>query len=1087
MSSQVPPSPSPRPIHRLLIANRGEVAVRIARSAADLDIETVAVFSEDDASCGHLRHANISHPLSGTGAAAYLDIQALISAAKHHQCDAVHPGYGLLSENPAFAEACCQAGLIFVGPDATTLTQLGDKSRARQLAQQSGLATSSGTHGATSLEEALAFFNALPTGAALMIKALAGGGGKGMRVVRKTDELSTAYQRCQSEAQRAFGSAEVYVERYIANARHIEVQIAGDGDQVVHLGERECSLQRQHQKLMEIAPSPSLDKQTRQAILDAALRIAQACHYRGLATVEFLLDQDSGEFVFLEVNPRLQVEHTVTEEVYGLDLVALQLQLAAGRSLADLNLLGSVSSPSHSPRGYAIQLRINAEQLSPEGTALPASGTLTEFRPPGGPGIRLDTHAYAGYTPNGAFDSLLAKLVVSSPTADFAAVIRKARRAVEEFCISGIDTNLSFFSKLLAREDVTRNTVNTRYVELHAAELCDTGSGNSGPDSGEICAPLNGIVNSVTISDGERVAQGQELATIEAMKLEHAITAPSHGVITSVYGRAGEPVTQGQVLFTFETGEADTTQAATESQQDLDAVRPDLALLQARLAETEDSARPRAVEKRRSRGQRTARENIADLCDPGSFTEYGQLTVAYLHARHSDETLRETTPADGFVMGMATINASLVGESAAQVVVGSYDATVMAGTQGHKNHQKTDRLFDLAREHRLPLVLFAEGGGGRPREDPVTIAALQNESFRKLAELSGHVPVVGIVSGRCFAGNAALLGMADVIIATDNSNIGMAGPALIEAGGLGQFAPEDIGPIGTQRRNGVVDISVKDEAEAVAVGKAYLSYFQGPVQHWQADDPRRLRHVIPESRLRAYDVRRVIHTLADSDSVLELRRDFGQAYVTALIRIEGRPMGVMANNPLHNAGAIDADSADKASRFMRLCDAHRLPILSLIDTPGIMVGPEAEESALVRHAARLFVTAASITVPIFAIVLRKAYGLGAMAAAGGDFHTPFFTIAWPTGELGGMGLEGGVRLAYKKELEAIDDPEERQRFFEERVASRYRKGQATYIASYFELDAVIDPADSRQWIRRGLDATANSLATSSKGRFIDTW
>lgn len=1096
MSSQAQPSPSPRPITRLLIANRGEVAVRIARSAADMDIETVAVFSEDDASCGHLRYADICHPLPGSGAAAYLDIQAIIAAARLHHCDAIHPGYGLLSENPALAEACLQEGLIFIGPDAATLSKLGDKSRARQLAQQSGLAISAGTEGATSLEDATAFFNALPAGNSMMIKALAGGGGKGMRVVKRADELNTAYQRCQSEAQRAFGSAEVYVERYVTNARHIEVQIAGDGERAVHLGERECSLQRQHQKLMEIAPSPSLDEHTRQVIFNAAISIAQACHYRGLATVEFLLDQDSGEVLFLEVNPRLQVEHTITEEVLGLDLVALQLQLAAGRSLGDLNLLsGSSLSPDSShppplpptPRGYAIQLRINAEQLSAEGTALPTSGTLTEFRPPGGPGIRLDTHAYPGYTPNAAFDSLLAKLVVSSPTADFAALIRKARRAVEEFCIGGIDTNLSFFSKLLAREDITRNTVNTRYVELHAAELCDTGNNVSAPDSGEICAPLNGIVSSINVSDGESVSQGQELAAIEAMKLEHAITAPDHGVITTVRGRAGDPVIQGQVLFTFEATEAGAIQAAPESQQDLDAIRPDLALLQTRIAETEDPARPRAVEKRRSRGQRTARENIADLCDPDSFTEYGQLTVAYLHARHSDETLRETTPADGFVMGMATVNASLVGESAAQVVVGSYDATVMAGTQGHKNHQKTDRLFDLAREHRLPLVLFAEGGGGRPREDPVTIAALQNESFRKLAELSGHVPVVGIVSGRCFAGNAALLGMADVIIATDNSNIGMAGPALIEAGGLGQFAPEDIGPIDTQRRNGVVDIRAKDEAEAVAVGKAYLSYFQGPVQNWQADDPRRLRHVIPENRLRAYDVRQVIHTLADSDSVLELRRDFGQAYVTALIRIEGRPMGVMANNPLYNAGAIDADSADKASRFMRLCDAHRLPILSLIDTPGIMVGPEAEESALVRHAARLFVTAASITVPIFAIVLRKAYGLGAMAAAGGDFHTSFFTVAWPTGELGGMGLEGGVRLAYKKELEAITDPEERQRFFEERVASRYRKGQATYIASYFELDAVIDPADSRQWIRRGLDATANSLATSSKGRFIDTW
>jgi acetyl-CoA carboxylase carboxyltransferase component len=343
-----------------------------------------------------------------------------------------------------------------------------------------------------------------------------------------------------------------------------------------------------------------------------------------------------------------------------------------------------------------------------------------------------------------------------------------------------------------------------------------------------------------------------------------------------------------------------------------------------------------------------------------------------------------------------------------------------------------------------------------------------------------------VVSGRCFAGNAALLGMADVIIATEDSNIGMGGPALIEAGGLGTFSPEQVGPIDVQHENGVVDIRVADEQEAVRKARQYLAYFQGHLAEWEASDPRRLRHVIPEDRLRAYDVRVVVELMADVDSVLELRSAYGRAYFTALIRVEGRPMGVIANNPKFNSGAIDSDSADKAARFLRLCDAHGLPVLTLIDTPGIMVGPDAEKTGLVRHSARLFIAAASIRVPLFAIVLRKAYGLGAMAAAGGHFRAPFFTVAWPTGELGGMGLEGGVRLAYKKEMEAIENPEQRQAFYEERLASRYRKGKASYIASYFELDAVIDPADTRTWLMRGLQATA-SAAKGNTERFIDTW
>jgi acetyl-CoA carboxylase carboxyltransferase component len=422
-------------------------------------------------------------------------------------------------------------------------------------------------------------------------------------------------------------------------------------------------------------------------------------------------------------------------------------------------------------------------------------------------------------------------------------------------------------------------------------------------------------------------------------------------------------------------------------------------------------------------------------------------------------------------------------------MVMAYDYTVLAGTQGSLNHKKTDRLLRLAEQWRLPLVLFAEGGGGRPGDtDSLPGAHLDVPTFFNFAKLSGLVPLVGIVSGRCFAGNASLLGCCDVIIATENSSIGMAGPAMIEGGGLGVFKPDEVGPIDVQTANGVVDVAVAGEDEAVQAAKKYLSYFQGPLATWGAGDQRLLRQCVPENRLRVYDVRKVIHTLADIGSVLELRPKFGIGMITAFLRIEGRPLGLIANNPIHLAGAIDPEGADKAARHMQLCDAFGIPILSLCDTPGFMVGPDIEKKAQVRHTSRMFVTGASLTVPYLTVVLRKGYGLGAQAMAGGCFHAPFLHVSWPTGEFGGMGLEGATKLGFRKELEAIKDPKERQEFFEKMVAKYYETGKALNVASYLEFDDVIDPAATRDWIVRALKSLPAPLPSSGKRRpFIDAW
>ena len=519
-------------------------------------------------------------------------------------------------------------------------------------------------------------------------------------------------------------------------------------------------------------------------------------------------------------------------------------------------------------------------------------------------------------------------------------------------------------------------------------------------------------------------------------------------------------------------------------------LRPELSELLHRLSFGMDENRPEAVARRRRKNQRTARENLEDLLDQGSFVEYGALNIAAQRSRRPIDDLIARTPADGLITGLGTVNAPEFGEKAARCMVMSYDYTVLAGTQGHFNHKKMDRLLKLANEQRTPLILFAEGGGGRPGDTDaqgVVIAGLDLPTFSLFAQLSGKVPLVGIVSGYCFAGNAALLGCCDVIIATRNTNIGMGGPVMIEGGGLGSFTPGDIGPVDVQSANGVVDITVEDEAAAVVAAKQYISYFQGKTREWKTEDQILLRDLIPENRRRTYDVRKIIETLADSDAFLELRPGFGPGMITGLVRIEGAPFGLMANNCQHMAGAIEADDADKAARLMQLCNAHGLPVLSLIDTPGFMVGPEIERRAQVRHVCRMFIAGSHLRVPLFSVVLRRGYGLGAMAMARGGFHESFFTASWPTGEFGGMGIEGAVKAGFKKELAAIEDPAEREKVYNDMVAMGYAKGKAINMAACMEIDAVIDPADTRKWLMRGLQSLPPQTGEEPFLPFVDSW
>ena len=1127
-------------MNRLLIANRGEISIRIARAAAELGIITVAVYSREDERSLHVSKTDEAVLLEGRGANAYLDMAQMAELAKINHCDALHPGYGFLSENAQFAALLENSGVTFVGPTSDTLARFGNKVSARKLAEDCNVALLTGSASAVSLDEALAFYDSLPRGTDMIIKAVAGGGGRGMRIARNTADIKSAYERCISEADLAFGNPEVYVEAYLPNARHIEVQILGDGaGGVCHLWERECSIQRRHQKIVEIAPCPSLSGDVRQALTSAAVKLAEAVNYRSLGTMEFLVDTSGKNFTFMEVNARLQVEHTVTEAVTGIDLVQAQLEVAAGKTLAELRL-DQVNVPA--PRGYAIQARINMETMKVDGSIKPNGGTLSVFEMPTGPGLRADTYGYAGYTTSPAFDSLLAKLIVHSSSGHYERVVRKAYRALCETRIEGVATNLDLLRNLFSHPDFITNNIHTGFVDENIEQLVSNGDhrelyvgtkqepavapalagskvdtvdplavldhGKSGTASvtsaptaltlvdeelpegtAAIKAPMQGTIIGFNVAPGDEVYIGMQVLVMEAMKMEHVVGADFSGIVTRLGVSKGDTVFEGHPLIYLEEAEVAVANKGQDEELDLDYIRPDLQEVYQRKAAGLDENRPEAVAKRRKTGHRTARENIADLCDDGTFVEYGSVVVAGQRRRRTMEDLIKNTTGDGMVCGLGQVNGNLFGEDRARTMLMSYDYMVLAGTQGMKNHAKKDRMFEIAKHHRLPTVLFAEGGGGRPGDtDGSGVAGLDCWAFTYFARLSALVPIVGITTGRCFAGNAVLLACCDVIIATEGANIGIGGPAMIEGGGLGIFTPEEVGPMDVQVPNGVVDIFVQDEAAAVATTKKYLSYFQGAVKQWKAPDQRKLRFIIPENRLRYYDMREVIEGIADIDSVLEIRAGWGPGIITSFIRVEGRPIGVIANNPGHLSGAIDSDGADKGARFMQLCDAFDIPILSLCDCPGIMVGPEIEKTAVVRHAGRMFVVGANVDVPLMTIVTRKAYGLGAQAMAGGSFSAPLFTVTWPTGEFGGMGLEGAVKLGYRKELQKIEDPEERKNTYEKMVADMYRRGKAVNMASHFELDDVIDPADSRMWISAALRSVPPVAPRKHKKRpNVDTW
>ena len=832
----------------LLVANRGEIAIRIMRAAAELGVRTVAVFSEDDARSLHTRKADEARALSGIGAAAYLDIGQMVAIAKAAGCDAIHPGYGFLSENASFARRAAEEGVTFVGPRPEVLELFGDKVRARELAERLGVPLLPGTAGATSLGQAREFLASLGDGGAMMVKAVAGGGGRGMRAVSRLDELDEAYRRCQSEARAAFGNPDVYVERLMPRARHLEVQVAGDGSgSVSHLWERECTIQRRNQKLVEVAPSPELSERLRARLTTAAVHMAEAVRYDSLGTFEFLLDadarDDNAEFAFIEANPRLQVEHTVTEEVTGIDLVKLQLQLAAGITLTaawpapgrysaaawlrdpDAHQHGVDERGRHGEalgrdadrvrsavgaRRARRLVRLRGLHDQPE-LRLAAGQTYSALA---GAGFRRGGHARGSRTERVPDRGRRNQSRISSEPAAASRFRREPalyalrRGTHRRACRRGeFNSAPALFRRRLRRRQAGpsgRASAVAGFRQIGrgqnrfdrsaggAEPWQERGQFDAGVDAGPrrssaasaasddgahheitgpentvaVAAPMQGTIVSIDVREGELVRQGQQLFVMEAMKMEHVIRAHTSGVVRQIAVAERDAIFEGHPLAFIEEAEVQTVAAAEAEKVDLDRIRPDLAEVYERHAKGLDPARPEAVARRRKTRQRTARENVEDLCDPGTFVEYGALVLAAQRRRRALDDLMKNTPADGLVAGIGRVNGDLFEDARAQCVAMSYDYTVLAGTQGQQNHRKKDRMFEIAARQRLPVVFFTEGGGGRPGDtDGLWLSGLDVPAFHYWGKLSGLVPMVGINSGRCFAGNAALLGCCDVVIA----------------------------------------------------------------------------------------------------------------------------------------------------------------------------------------------------------------------------------------------------------------------------------------------------------------------------------
>ncbi len=1113
---------------RVLIANRGEIAIRVARAASALGVESVSVYAPADALSLHTRVTTESRAL-GTSKApsddpvrAYLDIEALIETARASRCDSVHPGYGFLSENTAFAKRCLEEGIVFIGPRPETLALFGDKTKARKLARSLGIPIIPGSPQAVEgAEEAMAVAEEL--GYPVMLKAAAGGGGRGMRAVASAEEMPAAFARCQSEARAAFGDGSVFVEKLVARPRHIEVQILADGHgDIVHLYERDCSVQLRNQKVVEIAPAPGLDAGLRQRILEDAIRLARAAGYVNAGTVEFLVNPERGEHFFIECNPRIQVEHTVTEQVTNIDLVEAQFRIAAGESLKALGIPDQAAV--HGPRGFSVQARIVAG----------GAGVLTAYKEPAGPGVRVDSCGYLGYAPPPQFDPMFAKLICrSNSTHSFASALDRTLRALDEFHIAGLPTNLHQLRAILSHPAVragdARTSIFSEHPELAApngARVSATGSmalleqqatalgggktamtmarvqpasASLAVPNGEegIESPMAGSIIEIHAKVGATVEAGATLMIISAMKMETAVTAPCAGVVTAIGpSEIGATVAAGQIIATIAPSERTGDASAPRQYGDdtwapmLEDVKKLQAIAHRRFAP--DSNDPGVI-RQRKRGKLTCRERIDLLLDAGSFREVGSL--AGFADYDEDGRITGFTPAN-HVGGWGKID----GRTA---VVCADDFTSRGGHADGAIGGKSIHLDRLSLDLRCPSIRLLDGssGGGSiaamvPKQQTTGESMAQESSGAITAGrprvsgeggsfLPGHlgssiyveqlaqVPVVNLLLGSVVGIGAAkaVLGHFAVMV-RDIAQLFVAGPPVVRHAMGYDITKEELGGWHIHCRNGSVDNLAESEEEAVSLTKRFLSYLPSsvyeapPVLVPDPADPidrreEELFTIIPRKRTMTFDMRRAIRLMADRDSFFEIGPLWGTDQIVGFVRFNGYPMGVIASDCRHiNGGALTADGCDKLKRHLDLCDLFHLPILNLIDNPGFAVGLEHEISGTIRKGGEWMIAFAQVAVPIFTVIMRRSFGV-----AGNNYATPrsgaSARVAWPAADVGGIPPEGGIEAAYKRQLAEAADPEALRAEINARIESA--RGPIGPL-NRFQMEEMIDPRDTRRWV-----------------------